>query len=244
MAHIPPSRHLAFGAPATSSGPQAHTKASTSKQAVDLHADLEGVASVDVIYGVVWTAGEPPSSWLQRPTIDCLKVGSPALWPPIPPGVVHITSSAAAQGSAPSGFQPQQHDVQAVSRPQLIPEGKISCNAMLDRGTLGGSFTCLYDVATDGFSDFSTDDGTWGCEKGYHDYGDIQLSTRKWFQGSWHSVEDDNGHDFLFLTVERDHGVVRVWRPNMVAKRIMAVGLTELTHEEILRLGLNENGEF
>ena len=63
-------------------------------------------------------------------------------------------------------------------------------------------------------------------------------------QGGWVSVEDDNGNDFLFVTVERDHGVVRVWRPNMVAKRVIEGGKTELTHEETMRLGLNEDASF
>ena len=63
-------------------------------------------------------------------------------------------------------------------------------------------------------------------------------------QGSWSSVEDDNGKDFLFLTVEKDHGIVRVWRPNLVAKRVVGVRETKLTQEEVMRLGLKENDEF
>lgn len=70
------------------------------------------------------------------------------------------------------------------------------------------------------------------------------MSTRKWIQGSWVSVKDDNGHDFLFLMVDKAHGLVRVWRPNLVAKRIVGVGQAELTHEEVLRLGLNDDEEF
>ena len=57
-------------------------------------------------------------------------------------------------------------------------------------------------------------------------------------------MEDDNGHDFLFFTVERDHGPVRVWRPNVVAKRMVGTGQTALTYEEGLRLGLNEDDDF
>lgn len=30
----------------------------------------------------------------------------------------------------------------------------------------------------------------------------------------------DNGNDFLFFTVDGDHGLVRVWGPNLVAKRV------------------------
>lgn len=133
---------------------------------------------------------------------------------------------------------------QDAPTPEQIPEGKIACMAILDQGTLGGLSTCLYDIATDSFNNFRADDGTWGHHKGYHDYGEVQMSTRKWMQGSWGSVEDDNGKDFLFLTVEKDHGVVRVWRPNLVAKRVVGVGESKLTEEEVLRLGLNENDEF
>ena len=63
-------------------------------------------------------------------------------------------------------------------------------------------------------------------------------------QGSWSSVEDDNGKDFLFLTVEKDHGIVRVWRPNLVAKRVVGVREPKLTQGEVMRLGLKDNDEF
>lgn len=142
-----------------------------------------------------------------------------------------------------SKFQ-SQDTVRSAATPQSLPEGKIPCIAMVHRGSLGALSTCVYDKATDNFHDFSIDDGTWSHQKGYHDYGDIQMSTRKWFQGSWVSVEDDNKNEFLFLTVERDHGVVRVWRPNMVAKRVVGVGETDLTYEEGMRLGLNEDDGF
>ena len=121
---------------------------------------------------------------------------------------------------------------------------KIPCAAMLDRGPLGALSACLFDVATDSFEKFSADHRFWGHKKGYHDYGDVQMSMKKWVRGSWVSVQDDNGNDFLFLTVERGHGIVRVWRPNLVAKRVMGGGEQRLTDAEFMRLELNEDAEF
>ena len=116
--------------------------------------------------------------------------------------------------------------------------------AKLHLETLGALSTCSYDIGTDSFSNFSMNDAVWGHQKGYHDYGIIQMSTKKWSQGSWASVKDDNGNDFLFVSVDQDHGLVRVWRPNLVAKRVVRVGATELTTEEFFRLGLHDDDNF
>lgn len=125
-----------------------------------------------------------------------------------------------------------------------LPEETIPCIAMLDRGTLGALSTCLFNVATDSFDGFNADSRSWAYNRGYHDYGYVQMSMKKWVLVGWVSVEDDNGNDFLFLTVEKDHGIVRAWRPNLVAKRVIGVGETELTDAEFMRLGLDEDDEF
>ena len=134
-----------------------------------------------------------------------------------------------------------QNGAQGAPTPRPIPAGKTPCIATLRRGTLGASSTCLYDRATHSVGDFSVNDVTWGLESGYKDYGPIRMSTKKWARGSWDSVEDDNGNDFLFLTVGREHGLVRVWRPNLVAKRVVGPGDAELTYGERLRLGLDDD---
>ncbi|CAF9938992.1 hypothetical protein IMSHALPRED_001160 [Imshaugia aleurites] len=209
----------------------------------------------------IWTSREPPPPGLlsqlpplngraaeflstssQNPFVGRREAGSASIRFQEPPGSVRITGSAVAR-SVRDNYQ-SQHSGPSVPTPQPMPEEKLPCTAILKRGTLGALSTCIYNAITDNFSDFSANDGTWAHQNGYHDYGDVQMSTRKWLQGGWVSVEDDNGNDFLFVTVERDHGVVRVWRPNMVAKRVIEGGKTELTHEEIMRLGLNEDASF
>ncbi|KAL9066878.1 MAG: hypothetical protein Q9161_007297 [Pseudevernia consocians] len=258
MAPTSPVQNLAFRAHATSSDPQAHTKASSSKQVVILPGPPDkGAASVDVTYKVVWTAGEPPPvypqgprhvwtaggpppHWSQGRTASWAAIGSPSIWPPRQSGNVRITGSAAEDGMK----KMFQSEGLVAPTPEQIPKGKIPCLAILRQGNLGGLSSCLYDIATDSFNNFSADNGTWGHNRDYHDYGEVQMSTRKWMQGSWSSVEDDNGKDFLFLTVEKDHGIVRVWRPNLVAKRVVGVRETKLTQEEVMRLGLKENDEF
>ncbi len=126
-----------------------------------------------------------------------------------------------------------------------LPNETIPCMAMLDRGTLGALSTCLFNVATDSFEGFSADYRTWAHNRGYHDYGDVKMSMKKWVRrGSPVSVEDDNKNDFLFLMVDKDHGITRVWRPNLVAKRVIGVGETKLTDAEFMRLGLDEDDEF
>lgn len=262
MASIPPNQNFAFPPHRYSLQPQVSAEASSSKQVVDLLATSdEKNASVDVNYSIVWTAGEPPppfpqrqrsplswtavdspSSWSQTPSLDGIAALFPSIWSSRPSGAVLITGSAAKDNVRSRSRS--RYDAPSVPTPHPISEGKIPCIATLHRGTLGALSTCLYDRATDSFSNFSADNGDWAHQKDYHDHGAIQLSTRKWSQGSWVSVEDDNGHDFLFVTVERDHGLVRVWRPNMVAKRDIGTEKTELTYEEVMRLGLNEDDSF
>ena len=149
-----------------------------------------------------------------------------------------------ADGSILNRFQSQENDAPSSPIPQPISGVKIPCVAKLHVESLGALSSCSYDRATDSFSSFSVNDAVWGQQKGYHDYGDIQMSMRKWSQGSWVPVKDDNGNEFLFVTVDKDHGLVRVWRPNLVAKRAVRVGGTELTSEEVLRLGLLDDADF
>lgn len=187
--------------------------------------------------------GEPSSTRSQRPLIEAAAATSPYSLPPRSQGNVRNTGSGTG-GGIMSRFQPpKQTDAPSLPTPQPIPGKKIPCMAKLHVENLGALSTCSYDRATDSFSNFSVNDAAWGHQKGYHDYGDIQISTRKWFQGSWVSVKDDNGHEFLFVTVDKDHGLVRTWRPNLVAKRAR-VGGAELTIEEVLRLGLHDDADF
>ena len=125
-----------------------------------------------------------------------------------------------------------------------LPEETIPCIAMLDRGTLGALSTCLFNVATDSFEGFSAHYETWAHNRGYHDHGEVKMSMKKFVRGGWVSVEDDNKNDFLFLKIDKDHGIARDWRPNLVAKRVIGVGETRLTDAEFVRLGLDEDGGF
>ena len=191
-----------------------------------------------------WMAGEPSSFRSQRPLIDRVAAGPSYNMPPRSLGNVR-NPGPGAYGTTLSRFQPQkQNDAPSSSKAQPISGGKIPCVAKLHVEKLGALSTCSYDKATDSFSNFSVNDAEWDHQKGYHDYGDIQMSTKKWSQGSWVSVKDDNGNEFLFVTVDKDHGLVRVWRPNLVAKRAVRVGRTEMTSEEFLRLGLHDDAKF
>ena len=218
------------------------SKASASKAEVDPLATLtkDASASIDVSYRVVWTAGEPSDTWRSEPKFARVARLFPSFGRARPVGIIRITDSTAEGGL--SSKIPAQEATQSAPTPQPVPKGKIPCIAMLHRYTLGARCTCLYDIATDSFGTFGENDEKWRHEKGYEDYGYIDMSTKKWKQGSWVSVEDDNGNEFLFLSVEKGHGVPRVWRPNVVAKRVAGDGETKLTSEEGLRLGLNEDG--
>ena len=217
---------------------------STSKSVIDPLATLnkDASASIDVTYMVVWTAGELPEFWRLKPEFSWMVEELPFLEKEPPIGRIRITDSI-AEGDLSSKRQAQDA-TRSAPTPQPLPEGKIACNAMLHRGTLGALCTCIYDTVTDSFGTFGNNDETWSYEKGYKDYGYIEMSTKKWAQGSWVSVEDDNENEFLFLTVEKDHGIPRVWRPNMVAKRVVGDGETKLSYEEVLRLGLKEDHTF
>ena len=246
-----PFENLTLRPRAKSADPRIRIQPSASREVADLLAGKNtGVDTIDVTYQVVWTADEPATPdlqtllpvwhfpWAERELNFLRRTGymsreelfSARRWPETPPGSVRITGSA-AEGSIWSRFQPQD-SYSSTRTPQPMPEGKMPCIAMLHRQTLGALSTCLYDKATDKFSNFSINDQTWAIKNGYHDHGDVQMSTTKWVQGSWVSVKDDNGNDFLFLTVERGYGLVRVWRPNVVAKRVIGSGETMLTDEE------------
>ena len=233
------------------------SKASSSKAEVDPLAALnkDASASIDVTYRVVWTAGEPLATlikdasavkyrmmwtagdlWRSSPKLSQAAESCPLLWKALPVGSIRITNST-ADGGLSSKCRAQEA-TRSAPTPQPVPKGKIPCIAMLQRDKLGARCTCLYDTATDSFGTFSENDENWSRENGYEDYGYIDMSTKKWNQGSWVSVEDDNGNEFLFLSVEKDHGVPRVWRPNIVAKRVVGDGETKLTYEEALRLGV------
>ena len=165
-----------------------------------------------------WMARKPSSFRSQRPLIDRVAAGPSYNLPPRSLGNVR-NPGPGAYGTTLSRFQLQkQTDAPSSSKAQPTSGGKIPCVAKLHVEKLGALSTCSYDRATDSFSNFSVNDAEWGHQKGYHDYGDIQMSTKKWWQGSWVSVKDDNGNEFLFVTVDKDHGLVRVWRPNLVAK--------------------------
>ena len=222
----------------------APAEASASEGEVDPLATLnkDTPASIDVTYRVVWTAGEPSDTWRSDPKFSRIAELFPYLWRVRPESSIRITGST-ADGCLSSECQPQGA-AESTPTQQPVPEGKISCIAMLHRGTLGARCTCLYDTATDSFGTFGENDEAWRREKGYEDYGYIDMSTKKWNQGSWVSVVDDNGNEFLFLSVEQGHGVSRVWRPNVVAKRVVGDGETKLTYEEGLRLGVNDDGAF
>ena len=231
----------------------APAEASTSKAEVDPLAALnkDTSASIDVSYRVVWTAGEPSDLWRSDPKFSRAAELFPfsrvaelfsSFEKARPVGSIRITGST-AEGGLPSKCQ-AQGAAQSAPTPQPVPEGKIACIAMLHHDTLGARCTCLYDTATDSFGNFGENDEIWRHETGYKDYGYIDMSTKKWNQGSWVSVEDDNGNEFLFLSVEKGHGVPRVWRPNVVAKRVVGDGETELTYEEGLRLGVKEDDSF
>ena len=219
-------------------------EASASKAEVDPLATMneDASASIDVTYRVVWTAGEPSDCWRSDPKFSRIADLFPSFGKARLVGSIRITVSTAEDG-IPSKCQ-ARGAAESAPTPQPVPEGKIPCIAMLHHGTLGARCTCLYDTATDSFDTFGENDETWSREKGYEDYGYIDVSTKKWNQGSWVSVEDDNGNEFLFLSVEQGHGVSRVWRPNLVAKRVVGDGETKLTYEEGLRLGVNEDGAF
>ena len=227
----------------------APAKASTSKADIDPFATLnkDASASIDVTYKVVWTAGEPSDTRRSDPKFSNPKFFWMAeLFPSFrkarPAGSIRITDST-AEGGLSSKCQAQEA-ARSAPTPQPLPEGKIPCIAMLHRNTLGARCSCLYDTATDSFGTFGESDEKWRHEKGYEDYGYIDMSTKKWSQGIWVSVEDDNGNEFLFLNVEKGHGVSRVWRPNVVAKRVVGNGETKLTNEEGLRLGVNDDDSF
>ena len=222
------------------------SEASTSKPAIDPLATLnKGTsASIDVTYMVVWTAGEPPSPefWRLKPEFLWMAEALQYFEPEGPIGSIRITGSAVEGGI--SSKRQAQDAARSTLTPQPLPQGKTPCIAMLHRDTLRALCTCIYDTVTDSFGTFGNNDETWSHEKGYKDYGYIDMSTKKWVQGSWVSVKDDNENEFLFVTVEKDHGIPRVWRPNMVAKRVIGDGDTKLTYEETLRLGLKEDDAF
>ena len=227
----------------------APAKASTSKADVDPLATLnkDASASIDVTYRIVWTAGEPSHTWRASPKFSFSRFSRMAeLFPSFrkarPAGSIRIIDST-AEGGLSSKSQAQEA-ARSAPTPQPVPEGKIPCIAMLHRDTLGARCTCLYDTVTDSFGTFGENDETWRHKKGYEDYGYIDMSTKKWVQGSWVSVEDDNKNEFLFLSVEKGHGVPRSWRPNVVAKRVVGNGETKLTNEEGLRLGVNDDDAF
>ena len=145
----------------------------------------------------IWTSREPPPPGLlsqlpplngraaeflstssQNPFVGRREAGSASIRFQEPPGSVRITGSAVAR-SVRDNYQ-SQHSGPSVPTPQPMPEEKLPCTAILKRGTLGALSTCIYNAITDNFSDFSANDGTWAHQNGYHDYGDVQMSTRKW----------------------------------------------------------------
>ena len=218
--------------------------ASASNAEVDPLATLnkDASASIDVTYKVVWTAGEPSDTWRSDPKFSEIARLFPSFGKARPVGSIRITDSTAGNGLS-SNCQAQDA-ARSTPTTQPLPEGKIPCIAILHRNTLGARCTCLYDTVTDSFGTFGENDEIWRHKKGYEDYGYIDMSTKKWKQGIWVSVEDDNGNEFLFLSVEQGHGVPRVWRPNVVAKRVVGDGETKLTYEEGLRLGVEDDDTF
>ena len=225
-------------------GEASSSKASSSKAEVEPLAtsSKDASASIDVTYRVVWTAGEPSDRWRSDPKFSQAAKMFPYLWKARPIGSIRITKST-AEGGLSSKCRAQEA-TRSAPTPQPVPEGKTPCIAMLHRHRLGARCTCHYDTATDSFGTFGENDEEWSRENRYEDYGYIEMSTKKWNQGSWVSVKDDNGNEFLFLSVEKDHGVPRVWRPNIVAKRVVGDGETKLSYEETLRLGLKDDGAF
>lgn len=190
-------------------------------------------------------AGESSSSSsrFQRPSIDMAAAKPPYSLSSRSPGNIHTTGPS-ADSRISSKPQPQT-DTQSPPIPQPTSAVKIPCMAKLHLDTLGALSTCSYDTATDSFSNFSVSDAAWGQRKGYRDYGEVQISTRKWVKGSWVEVKDDSGNGFLFVTVDRDHGLVRDWRPNLVAKRVVGFeGGWGLTDGEFARLGCGDDDRF